>query len=292
MREQVRAGGDPLGEAFCALRGPGRRRGLGQTFTPAPVIDSMIAWAAASGCRPARVVDPGCGSARFLLAAGRRWPDAELVGVEIDPAAAILGRASLAMAGLAARSRVVLGDYRSARLPRAGGPTLYLGNPPYVRHHHIAAGWKDWLRRAAAEQGLPASALAGLHAHFFLATARRAVPGDTGVLITAAEWLDVNYGSLVRGLLLGSLGGRALHLIEPASPVFADAAATSVIACFQPGTAARTVRLRRVASASQLGRLGGGRAVPAPVLRAAAPLGPAAAGGPAGPPASGPRRAG
>ncbi len=118
------------------------------------------------------------------------------------------------------------------------------------------------------------------------------MPGDTGVLITAAEWLDVNYGSLVRGLLLGSLGGRALHLIEPAGPVFADAAATSVIACFQPGTAARTVRLRRVASASQLGRLGGGRAVPAPVLRAAAPLGPAAAGGPAGPPASGPRRAG
>jgi len=286
VREQVRAGGDPLGEAFCALRGPVRRRGLGQTFTPAPVIDSMIAWAAASGCRPARVVDPGCGSARFLLAAGRRWPDAELVGVEIDPAAAILGRASLAMAGLAARSRVVLGDYRSARLPRAGGPTLYLGNPPYVRHHHIAAGWKDWLRRAAAEQGLPASALAGLHAHFFLATARRAVPGDTGVLITAAEWLDVNYGSLVRGLLLGSLGGRALHLIEPASPVFADAAATSVIACFQPGTAARTVRLRRVASASQLGRLGGGRAVPAPVLRAAARWGPLLrAARPARPPA-------
>ena len=252
----------------------------------------MIAWAAASRCRPARVVDPGCGSARFLLAAARRWPDAELVGVEIDPAAAILGRASLAAAGLAARSRVILGDYRSARLPRAGGPTLYLGNPPYVRHHHITAGWKDWLRRAAAEQGLPASALAGLHAHFFLATARRAVPGDTGVLITAAEWLDVNYGSLVRGLLLGSLGGRALHLIEPASPVFADVAATSVIACFQPGTAARAVRLRRVASAGQLGRLGGSR----PRARAGAPgrsaLGPAAAGRPGIPAAGRPRRAG
>ena len=279
VREQVRAGRDPLGEAFCALRGPDRRRELGQTFTPAPVIDSMIAWAAGSGCRPARVVDPGCGSARFLLAAGRRWPDAELVGVEIDPAAAILGRASLATAGLAARSRIVLGDYRNVRLPRAGGPTLYLGNPPYVRHHRIAAGWKDWLRLAAAEQGLAASALAGLHAHFFLATARRAVPGDTGVLITAAEWLDVNYGSLVRGLLLGSLGGRALHLIEPASPVFADAAATSVIACFRPGTAARTVRLRRVASAGQLGRLDSGRPVPAPVLRAAARWGPLLRGG-------------
>ena len=171
--------------------------------------------------------------------------------------------------------------------PGPGGPTLYLGNPPYVRHHHITAGWKDWLRRAAAEQGLAASALAGLHAHFFLATARRAVPGDTGVLITAAEWLDVNYGSLVRGLLLGSLGGRALHLIEPASPVFADVAATSVIACFQPGTAARAVRLRRVASAGQLGRLGGGRPVPAPVLRAAARWGPLLRAGQASRPPAG-----
>jgi len=54
-------------------------------------------------------------------------------------------------------------------------PTLFLGNPPYVRHHHIAAKGKDWLRRAAREQGLPASGLAGLHAHFFLATARHAL---------------------------------------------------------------------------------------------------------------------
>jgi hypothetical protein len=174
----------------------------------------MIAWAAGTGIRPARVVDPGSGSARMLLAAGRRWPDAALIGVEIDPAAAIIGRASLAAAGFAGRSAVLLGDYRCTRLPPAGGPTLFLGNPPYVRHHQIAAPGKDWFRRAAREQGLPASGLAGLHAHFFLATARHAAPGDLGVLISAAEWLDVNYGRLVRELLLGALGGRAVHLIE------------------------------------------------------------------------------
>jgi hypothetical protein len=274
IRDRILAGEDPLGDAFCALRSPAGRRVLGQTFTPPPVIESMIAWAAGTGIRPARIVDPGSGSARMLLAAGRHWPEAALIGVEIDPAAATIGRASLAAAGFAGRSAVLLGDYRRARLPPAGGPTLFLGNPPYVRHHQIAAPGKDWFRRAAREQGLPASGLAGLHAHFFLATARHAIPGDLGVLITAAEWLDVNYGRLVRELLLGPLGGQAVHLIEPAAPVFADAAATSVIACFRPGTPPTAIRMRRVAGPADLGALTGGTPVAAPVLRAAPRWGP------------------
>jgi hypothetical protein len=274
IRDRIRAGQDPLGEAFCALRDPAGRRVLGQTFTPPPIIESMIAWAAGTGIRPARIVDPGSGSARMLLAAGRRWPQALLVGVEIDPVAAIIGRASLAAAGFAARSAVLLADYRCAPLPPASGPTLFLGNPPYVRHHQIGAPGKDWLRRAARDQGVPASGLAGLHAHFFLATARHAAPGDLGVLITAAEWLDVNYGRLIRQLLLGALGGQAVHLVEPAVPVFADAAATSVITCFRPGTAAEAIRMRRVASPERLGALAGGTPVPTAVLRTAPRWGP------------------
>ena len=273
-RYRIQAGEDPLGEAFCALRSPAGRRVLGQTFTPPPVTESMIAWAAGTGIRPARVVDPGSGSARMLLAAGRRWPQAALIGVEIDPAAAIIGRASLAAAGFAGRSAVLLGDYCSARLPPAEGPTLFLGNPPYVRHHQIPAPGKDWLRRAARELGLAASGLAGLHAHFFLATARHAAPGDLGVFITAAEWLDVNYGRLVRELLLGVLGGQAVHLIEPGTAVFADAAATSVIACFRPGTTPEAIRMRRVAGPAELGALAGGTPVAVPVLRAAPRWGP------------------
>ncbi len=275
VRDEIRCGGDPLGAAFCALRDPARRRPFGQTFTPPAVIDSMISWAAAdAGCGPARVVDPGSGSARFLLAAGRRWPGASLIGVEIDPVAAIIGRASLAAAGLAARSRIILGDYRAVSLPPATGPTLFLGNPPYVRHHHIGPEWKAWLRRAAAERGLPGSGLAGLHVHFFLATARHAQPGDLGALITAAEWLDVNYGRLARGLLLGPLGAESVHLIEPAVPVFADAIATSAITCFRPGQAVGTVRLARVARVGDLKSLTDGCPVPAAVLRDAARWGP------------------
>jgi adenine-specific DNA-methyltransferase len=268
VRGQILVGEDPLGEAFCRLRGPAQRRPSGQTFTPAPVVRSMVGWAARI-LAPARVVDPGTGSARFLAAAGRRWPEATLLGVETDPLAAMIGRATLAAAGMAGRAGITLGDYRSLRLAPAGGPTLFLGNPPYVRHHQIPAGWKSWLRSAAAGQGLAASGLAGLHVHFFLATALHAVPGDAGVLVTAAEWLDVNYGSLVRSLLLGPLGGQSVHLLDPAVPAFTDAAVTTAITCFRPGRRPASLRLRRVARLADLGELRGGTAVPAPVLREA-----------------------
>jgi adenine-specific DNA-methyltransferase len=268
IRDLILAGEDPLGDAFCRLRDPARRRPAGQTFTPRPVVQSMVGWAARR-LTPARVVDPGTGSARFLIAAGRRWPRAALVGVETDPLAAMIGRASLAAAGMAARASIRLGDYRSLDLAPAAGPTLFLGNPPYVRHHQIPAEWKRWLRSAAAGRGLPASGLAGMHVHFFLATALHAVPGDAGVLVTAAEWLDVNYGALVRSLLLGPLGGQSVHLLDPAVPAFADAAATAAITCFLPGTRSGRLRLRPVARLADLGELAGGAAVPVPVLRAA-----------------------
>jgi hypothetical protein len=214
-------------------------------------------------------VDPGAGSARFLVAAGRRWPEAELIGLETDPLAALIGRATLAAAGMAGRAAIEVADYRSVRLPDAPGRTLFLGNPPYVRHHQVAVPWKDWFRDTAARLGLPASGLAGLHAHFFLATALHAAPGDAGAMVTAAEWLDANYGGLIRALLLGPLGGESIHLLDPATAVFPDAAATSAITCFRPGSVPPAIRLRQVAGVADLGVLAGGTPVPVTVLRSA-----------------------
>ena len=268
IRARILAGEDPLGDAFCRIRPPAQRRPSGQVFTPGPAVESMIGWAART-VRPARVVDPGAGSARFLAAAGRRWPCTRLIGGETDPLAAMIGRATLAAAGMAGRASIRLSDYRSLRLLPVPGPTLFLGNPPYVRHHHLETRWKDWLRSAAAGQGLAASGLAGLHVHFFLATAFHAVPGDAGVLVTRPRWPDVNYGALVRSLLLGPLGGRAIPLLDPGVPVFADAAATAAITCFLPGSPPDAIRLRRVSRLEDLGGLSGGAAVPATALRAA-----------------------
>ena len=102
--------------------------------------------------------------------------------------------------------------------------------------------------------------------HFLLATVGLARPGDAGVLITAAEWLDVNYGALARALLLGPLGGQSIHLLDPTLPVFSDAITTSAISCFRPGTRPANLRLRAVTSLADLADLAAGRPVPRDVL--------------------------
>ena len=256
----IRRGEDPLGDAYCAIRSPGERRPLGQTYTPHPIIEAMLRWASDHGT-PTRVVDPGAGSGRYLLAAGRRFPEAELHGSDVDPLATLMLRANLAAAGLAGRARIHLGDYRALALPEAEGPTLFIGNPPYVRHHQIAPEWKAWLLRTARRHGLHASALAGLHVHFFLATAEYGRRGDFGAFITSSEWLDVNYGALVRRLLLDELGGQSLHVLAPEAQPFSDATTTGAITCFRIGDTVPAMKVRRVESVSDLGRLAKGRSV-------------------------------
>lgn len=260
LRTSVGAGQDLLGDLFCELRSAEHRRAQGATYTPPAVVATMLAWAAEQR-DVVRVVDAGAGSGRFTVLAAREFPDAEVVAVELDPVAAILLRANVHAAGIQDRVRVVLGDYRELTLKRLKGRTLWTGNPPYVRHHQIGATWKTWLTMTARARNLPVSQLAGLHVHFYLATAGMATPGDVGCFITSAEWLDVNYGRLLRELLVGDLGLTALHVVEPKAATFADATTTTAIACFEVGKTPAKIRLRQVDTADGLAPLSAGHPI-------------------------------
>lgn len=258
--DKIEEGGDPLGDAFCKLRPAARRREDGAVYTPPIIVESMLSWAE-SAVAPDRVIDPGAGSARFLLEAGRRFPASFLVAVERDPLAALTARANLAVAGMAGRAEVRVEDFLTSNLRGSDGRTLFIGNPPYVRHHLIPSQWKDWLKQEAADMGLQASTLAGLHVYFFLAIARRAKAGDCGALITASEWLDVNYGGLVRNLFLERLGGQSIHVIEPKAEPFPGTAATGAVTTFTVNGKPSSARFSRVRRLSGLGNLSGGRRV-------------------------------
>lgn len=251
LRDRVAAREDPLGDVFVSLRSSADRRPLGATYTPWHIVRAMLDWAERRE-RPQRVVDPGVGSARFLVEAGRRFPDAELVGIDVDPLAALMARAHLAAAGMAGRASVLVADYRTVVLPPASGSTLFIGNPPYVRHHELTAEAKQWLARQAARLGYNASKLAGLHVHFFLATVLKGGPGDAGAFITSSEWLDVNYGRLVRELFLHELGGTEIAVIDPTAMPFPDVAATGAISYFVMGSRPETIALARCASADEV----------------------------------------
>ncbi len=254
----IRLGEDPLGTAFASLRSAAQRRKLGATYTPASLIGPMSEWLA-SYKRASRVVDPGAGSARFLVAAGRLLPEARLVAVEIDPLASLVARANLTVSGFDERSEVHAADFRSLKLASHPGPTAFIGNPPYVRHHDIAPKWKAWLRERSEELGLKASALAGLHVHFLLATAHLARAGDYGVFVTSSEWLDVGYGRLARELVAGPLGGLSVHVLDARSRAFADAATTAAVTAFEVGESRCSVRVRKIKRTEDLRGLQGGK---------------------------------
>jgi len=269
IAKAIRAGDDPLGTYFCILRSPEVRREDGATYTPPAIVTSMIAWAAGQPVPPVRIVDPGSGSGRFLIAAARQFPEAQLVAVETDPLALLLLRANARVCGFQDRLTIKAADYREVSLPDVDGPTLYIGNPPYVRHHDISERWKDWFSQTAKMHGFKASKLAGLHIHFFLKTRTIGRPGDYGAFITAAEWIDANYGSVLRDMLSDGLGGASLHVINPTAKPFADALTTGAITCFKLGARSEKFAVRTVDTLDDLADLSQGVPVAWSALKSA-----------------------
>ncbi|MBI2942453.1 MAG: methyltransferase [Chloroflexi bacterium] len=247
-RASILAGSDPLGRELCRIRPAAARRAAGAFYTPPALVGPMLAWALSH--RLDRLIDCGCGSGRFVAGAVRREPELAVVAVDIDPIATILTRANLAALG-ARRATVTQADYLTLDLPRIAGRTAFVGNPPYVRHHDLSAAAKDWAVATACRLGYTISTLAGLHVYFYLATAAHAQPGDVGCFVTSAEWLDVNYGAVVRDLLLNGLGGQAVHVVDPRAVPFEDAMTTAAIACFQVGGVPGTMRLRLVETTAE-----------------------------------------
>jgi hypothetical protein len=170
-------------------------------------------------------------------------------------------RANAMVLGIAKRLKVIVSDYRDVTLPEIEGTTLFIGNPPYVRHHDMEDHWKAWFSETAGEFGVKASTLAGLHIHFFVQTLKLACPGDAGVFVTSAEWLDVNYGRTLRHLLAERLGGVALHVLEPTVEAFPGTATTAAITCFKVGAKPASLCVRTVKRMADLNDLTHGHPV-------------------------------
>ncbi|MFZ5791351.1 MAG: Eco57I restriction-modification methylase domain-containing protein [Pseudomonadota bacterium] len=259
-RRLIEQGDDPLGDVLCRLRTQQERRARGAIYTPTAIVRSMVAWAAAQDAAPDRIIDPGVGTGRFLLRAGAEFPSAQLVAIDIDPLALLILRANAAVLGMEGRLSVHCEDYRRVDLPAIAGRSLFIGNPPYVRHHDIDAAGKAWFAHNTKRLGLKASNLAGLHIHFFVRTRQLAQSGDLGAFITSAEWLDVNYGSTLRQMLMDGLGGTGLHVLAPDTMPF-DATTTGAITCFHVGHRPNAFTVRSVTSIDALGRLDKGNLI-------------------------------
>ena len=231
--EQIRAGLDPLGDAYMGAKDAALRRTGGEVYTPSGIVSSMVDWARAQGS-PDRVVDCGCGSGRFALACARAFPNARVVAQDSSPMATLMCKANARAAGLAVH--VVRGDFTRVSLPFGDArSTLWIGNPPYVRHHELTAEQKGWFAEARTSLSLGGSGLAGLHAHFVASIAHRYGQHDFGCLVLSSEWMDVGYGATIRDALAKRLGLRYLRLYPKESMPFEGTMTSAVVVGFCAG---------------------------------------------------------
>lgn len=131
---------DVLGDLYETLRANETdRRARGRWFTRRAVVDRVIARVAGlrGDCAVETVLDPAMGSGRFLLAARRAWPGAELAGIDIDPWATFVARCVLYLDGEHDVARLIerlrCADTLASR-PRAPIADVVVGNPPWVAY--------------------------------------------------------------------------------------------------------------------------------------------------------------
>ena len=226
-------GHDPLGDAYMRTNAAEERRATGTVYTPSAIIASMIEWAKTQ-VEPSRIVDCGCGSGRFSLAAAQAFPDALVIAVDNSPMATLMCKANSQAAGIPIT--VLRQDFMQAQLPFEGkGTTLWIGNPPYVRHHGLSAKQKAWFSRTLETLGIRGNCLAGLHAYFMASIAERFAPTDVGCIVMSSEWMDNGYGVTIRDILTKKIRMTRLWTYDKTEEQFAGTMSSAAVVGFAQG---------------------------------------------------------
>lgn len=184
------------------------RKDRGAFFTPPAIADYLAEWAV--GDDPgARVLDPTCGEAVFLLAAGRRLQqlgrdagfERSLFGVDLHKTSLDWAQALLHAEGLDAS--LLAGDFFDVVSPDQLGASLpemdaVIGNPPFVRYQLHTGDARTKSRRAALRQNVRLSGLASSWAALLVHACSFLKPEGRLAMVLPAELLTVGYAEPVR----------------------------------------------------------------------------------------------
>lgn len=246
------------------LDSPNLRKQRGAFFTPPLIADFLAAWA--TGGRPdARVLDPTCGEAVFLLAAARRLADNGadpsttgdlLHGVDLHDASLERSRALLNAEGFDASLHV--GDFFAQPTPAQLGGDLpwmdaVVGNPPFVRYHDHRGQARKRSAAAALAQGVRLSGLASSWAALLVHACSFLKPDGRVALVLPAELLTVGYAEPLRRWLRERFASVHLVLFERLQ--FHDAEEQVVLLVAQGSGGCDALALHQVRDAAELRRL-------------------------------------
>jgi len=110
---------------------------------------------------------------------------------------------------------------------------LLICNPPYVRHHHLNANDKAYLRQTMSQLGFQVSGLAGLYCYFMLLAHECLAPGAVSAWLVPSEFMDVNYGDVLKQYLLERVSLLRVHRFDPNEVQFTDALVSSAVVWFR-----------------------------------------------------------
>ena len=229
------------------------RKARGAFFTPPEITRFISDWAVRT---PAdRVLEPSCGEAAFLLAAGRRLGDlggcaaGRLHGVEIHDSSVGLGQAALAAAGLEAAIRVA--DFFDC--PPEPGFDAVVGNPPYIRYQQFRGEARGKSLEAALAAGVRLTGLASSWAAFVIHASQFLKPEGRLGLVLPAELLSVNYAAEVRRFLLGRFSRVRLVMFD--TRVFPDVLEEVVLLLAEGSGGAASFEVFQARDLAELARL-------------------------------------
>ena len=208
------------------------RRARGAFFTPEPIAAHLASWAVRSDPE-AKILDPTCGEAVFLLAAGRQLKaagcppsdlDQRLFGVDLHAESLEVATSLLEEEGLDAH---LLGDdfFVVPTPDQLGGPLPYMdavvGNPPFVRYQQHIGADRQRSKAAALRQGVRLNGLASSWAGLLVHACGFLKPEGRLAMVLPAELLTVSYAEPVRAWLKRRF--EKVHLVMFEELQFEDA---------------------------------------------------------------------
>lgn len=240
------------------------RKARGAFFTPLPIAEHLTGWAI-KGNRTASVMDPTCGEAVFLQAAGRQLKalgatqrdlEAQVFGVDLH--AKSLDEASRLLQKEGLDAHLIASDFFVVPTPdAAGAPIPYLdavvGNPPFVRYQeHVGDARKNSVA-AALRQGVRLNGLASSWAAAVVHSGGFLKPDGRLAMVLPAELLTVRYAEPIRAWLRRRF--ESVHLVMFEQLQFEDALEKVVLVLAEGSGGCESFSLFHVDTAEDLANL-------------------------------------
>lgn len=214
------------------------RKARGAFFTPSAIAEHMAAYAI-NGNADAKVLDPTCGEAVFLMAAGAQLKalgqqtgdlDEQLFGIDLHESSLSEAMRLLESEGLDAH--LIASDFFAVPSPdmlEAPLPLMdaVVGNPPFVRYQAHTGESRRLSAAAALRQGVRLNGLASSWAAALVHSCSFLKPDGRLAMVLPAELLTVGYAEPIRAWLRRRFD--QVHLVMFEELVFDDALANVVL---------------------------------------------------------------